>query len=37
VFKKAVVDEAYELHKRIQRFKADAMQTRSIEAYLQNP
>jgi len=35
VFKKAVVDEAFEMHKKIQKAKADRMQMRRIEEYLQ--
>lgn len=36
VFKKAVVDEAYEMHKKIRHVKAAEMQTRSVDAYLQS-
>jgi hypothetical protein len=37
VFKKAIIDEAFEMHKKLLKIKADAMKTRSAEDYLSSP
>ena len=34
VFKKAIIDEAFEMHKKLLRIKADEMETRNAEDYL---
>jgi hypothetical protein len=37
VFKKAIIDEAFEMHKKLLRIKADAMEIRNAEDYLKEP
>lgn len=36
VFKKAIIEEAFEMHKKLLRIKADAMETRNAEDYLKD-
>jgi hypothetical protein len=36
-FKKAVIDEAFEMHKKLLKLKAETMETRSAEDYLKGP
>lgn len=37
VFKKAIIEEAFEMHRKLLRIKADAMETRNAEDYLREP